>query len=76
MSTETSVLGNTKKKMRNILHILEKIKADFSREEIAAYNAKISALNQDLDQLEFFVRDIHASISITCECCCVKLDRD
>jgi hypothetical protein len=64
MSTETSVLGNTKKKMNDILHILEKIKADFSQEEIAVYNAKIFAVNQDLDQLEFFVRDIHTSIFI------------
>ena len=64
MPTETSVLDHTKKKISDIMYILEKIKADFSPTEIMAYNAKISAVNKDLDQLEFFVRDIHTSISI------------
>jgi hypothetical protein len=65
MPTETSVLGDTKKKINVILGVLLKIKDDFTQEEIAAYNAKISAMNQDLDQLEYIVKDIYTSINMS-----------
>ena len=65
MPTETSVLGDTKKKINVILGVLLKIKDDFTQGEIAAYNAKISAMNQDLDQLEYIVKDIYTSINMS-----------
>ena len=68
MSTPPPVIEDTKKKINDILGVVVKMMGEFTPEEIAVYNAKISAVNKDLDQIEYFVRDIYASVHLaSCE---------